>query len=55
MPNNVYKIVKELQIEFKEQRILLSRILMFDLDLGKQPSLTISKRFAREHTNDAGE
>lgn len=28
---------------------------MFDLNLNKKPVLTISKRFARENTNDLGD
>lgn len=31
------------------------RIGGFDLNIGKNPMLTISKRFARENTNDWGE
>lgn len=39
-------------VEFREQRLLLSKILQFDLNLGKNPQLTICKRLARESTND---
>lgn len=42
-------------VEFKEQRKLLAKILQFDLNLGKNPELTIVKRLARENTNDLGD
>lgn len=45
----------KLMVEFRDQRQLLSKILSFDLNLGQQPVLTITKRLARETTNDAGE
>ncbi len=35
--------------------MLLARILTFDLNVGKDPVLTITKRFARENTNDLGD
>lgn len=38
-----------------EQREMLSKIFLFDLNLGKYPSLTITKRLARENTNDLGD
>ena len=47
--------VKEVLTEFKKQRELLSKILMFDLNCGKNPVLTICKRLARENTNDLGD
>ncbi|CDW87490.1 UNKNOWN [Stylonychia lemnae] len=34
------------------ERNTLAKIFMFDLNLGKNPVLTIAKRFARENTND---
>ena len=49
------KALEILQVEFKEQRKLLSRIMTFDMNIGKNPVLTICKRFARENTNDAGD
>lgn len=44
-----------LMVEFKEQRKLLSKIMSYDLNIGKNPVLTIGKRFARENTNDIGD
>lgn len=29
--------------------------MMFDLNIGKNPVLTIARRFARENTNDIGD
>lgn len=42
-------------VEFREQRKLLAKILQFDLNLGKNPELTIVKKLARECTNDLGD
>jgi hypothetical protein len=39
----------------KNDRALLQKILLLDLNGGKNPVLTIVKRFARENTNDLGE
>lgn len=36
-------------------RDLWARIVEFDLNLGKNPALTIAKRFSRESTNDLGD
>lgn len=47
--------METLMVEFKEQRKLLAKILQFDLNLGKNPELTIVKRLARENTNDLGD
>jgi hypothetical protein len=33
----------------------LTKILKLDFNVGKNPELTIEKRFARENTNDRGE
>ncbi len=33
---------------------MLAKILKFDVNVGKNPILTIAKRFARENTNDLG-
>jgi hypothetical protein len=42
-------------VEFREQRKLLAKILEFDLNLGKNPQLTIVKKLARETSNDVGD
>ena len=47
--------MENLMVEFREQRKLISKILSFDLHLGQQVALTITKKLAREVTNDAGE
>ena len=47
--------MENLMVEFREQKKLLSKILQFDLHLGEQPDLTITKKLARETTNDRGE
>ena len=39
----------------QEDRLLFAKVMMFDLDLGKKPKLTIARRFARENTNDLGQ
>jgi hypothetical protein len=47
--------MESMMVEFRDQRQLLSKILSFDLHLGQQPALTITKKLARETSNDAGE
>lgn len=47
--------MEKLHEDYQYQRELLSKIMMFDLDIGKDPELTISIRLARENTNDAGD
>lgn len=47
--------MERLMVEFREQRKLLSKILQFDLNMGKDPQLSIVKRLARETTNDNGD
>ena len=47
--------MENMMVEFRDQRQLLSKILSFDLHLGQQPALTITKKLARETSNDAGE
>eukprot|EP00347_Sterkiella_histriomuscorum_P000096 403377199 len=43
------------QKDVKAQRALLAKILEYDLNLNKQPSLSIAKRLCRENTNDLGD
>jgi len=38
-----------------KERFMLAKILAFDINAGKDPILTIAKRFARENTNDVGD
>ena len=38
-----------------KERFMLAKILAFDVNVGKNPILTIAKRFARENTNDVGD
>ena len=39
----------------KAENNLFANVMRFDVNLGKMPALTVSLRFARENTNDAGE
>lgn len=49
------KHLKKLIVEFQQQRKVLAEILMFDLNLEKNPQLTITRKFARENVTDRGD
>lgn len=47
--------VESLHQGYTYQRELYSKIMQFDLNISKNPELTIAIRLARENTNDLGD
>lgn len=55
-PSNIEDASSNQSIEGEEwKRKLWEAIALFDLNLNKNPILTVIKRFARENTNDLGD